>query len=170
MVVLTQSRVLTHNERVDRHGKLPKLIFVRHITITRVHGRIKTVTFSPGPLDGGYPTEFHAYDGFYLIGEFLRGPHPDFTSDYTMYSGRDNAGHIIQTDSETPYTVTRDDYVPPARWRYHFTVTKNGTTILTAEVTPSERLGPQLILHIAETLHPDPAARGVCPTVLRLEL
>jgi hypothetical protein len=130
-----------------------KVIFVRKIAITRVHGRIKTVTFSPGPMDGGYPTEFHAYDGFYLLCEFLRGPHADFTSDYTMYSGRDNAGHIIQTDSETPYTVTRDDYVPPAKWRYHFTVTKTGIPdipILTAEVIPSERLGPQIILHISD--------------------
>ena len=125
-----------------------KKIFLKPIHITRVHGTIKTVTFAHTPSIGAW--EFKAIDAFTLIGEFLRGPNADFThDDYVL--GKDNLDHIIATDSETGYTITRDhyeDYTPPPRWQYHFTVTKNGTTILTAEVIPSERLGPQLILHI----------------------
>src|SRR5260221_10020699 len=125
-----------------------KKIFLKPIHITRVHGTIKTVTFAHTPSIGAW--EFKAIDAFTLIGEFLRGPNADFThDDYVL--GKDNLDHIIATDSETGYTITRDhyeDYTPPPRCHYHFTVTKNGTTILTAEVIPSERLGPQLILHI----------------------
>jgi hypothetical protein len=141
-----------------------KQIFIPPTRITRVHDRIKTVTFPFPAQTDGYPTRVYASECFDLLFLFLFGPNDDHKHDLESAT---IAGKITEKDRETGYLVTRDrdlnpkrqyHFTPDAQWRYHFVITKNDTTILTAELIESERLGPQFILHIVEPLHPDPAA------------
>jgi hypothetical protein len=115
-----------------------KLIFIPTAHITYAHGKIKTVTFPYRPKDaGGYPTEVHAMELFDLIFMFLFGPKEESAPHMHNLVDDDTPGVIAVKDPETGYVVTRD-YPPHGRWRYHFTATKNDTTMLTAELIPSE--------------------------------
>ena len=123
-----------------------KQIFIPPTRITRVHGNIKTVTFLYPPEARG--SDINAYQCFNLLFAFLIGPnnldHDHYLEDATI------DGKITSKDRETGYLVTRD-MDPNAEWRYHFTVTKNDTTILTAELFESESPGTKFIVHITPT-------------------
>jgi hypothetical protein len=126
-----------------------KLIFIPTAHITYDHGKIKTVVFPFGPKDAeGYPPEVHALELFHLLFMFLFGPKEESAPHTHNLADGGTPGVISMKDPETGYLITRDDYVPPAKWRYHFTVAKDDTTILTAELIPSEDLGPRFILPI----------------------
>jgi hypothetical protein len=78
---------------------------------------------------------------------FLFGPKEESAPHMHNLEDGGTAGGLSMKDPETGYVVTRD-YPPDGRWRYHFTATKDDTTILTAELIPSEDIGPRFILHI----------------------
>lgn len=123
-----------------------KKLFGTPAIITYAHGKIKTVTFPAGPHG-----EFHGPDCFEIILGFLRGPNADPTHEDDVDVGKYGEGPWV--DPETGCTITMDHSydaigtkLPPVSW--HFTATKNGATILTAEMIESWRLGPKLILHL----------------------
>jgi hypothetical protein len=135
-----------------------KLIFIPPTRITRIHGKIKTVTFLYPPDARG--SAVNAYQCFHLLFMFLFGPKEESAPHMHNLVDAIISEHITVTDPETGYLVTRDretsDKDTPhdheMGWRYHFTVTKNGITVLTAALIEfeSEKLGPQFVLHIAE--------------------
>ena len=123
-----------------------KQIFIPSTRITRVHGNIKTVTFLFPPEARG--SDINAYQCFNLLFLFLFGPN-NFDHKHDLEDAIID-GKITEKDRETGYLVTRDRD-PNAEWRYHFTVTKNDTTILTAELFESEAPGTRFIVHITPT-------------------
>jgi hypothetical protein len=123
-----------------------KQIFIPPTRITRVHDNIKTVTFLYPPEARG--SDINAYQCVNLLFLFLFGPN-NVNRQHDLENGMID-GKITSKDRETGYLVTRDSN-PHAEWRYHFTVTKNGTTILTAELFESEGPGTRFIVHITRT-------------------
>jgi hypothetical protein len=109
-------------------------------TAQYVHGKIKTITFSAGPHGN-----FHGPQCFRLILEVLRGP------DATNYDNVDygEGGEGPWVDHETDCVITMDDTTGPLQ-TWHFTVTKNGSVVLTAQMiewrSGGPHGGPQLIL------------------------
>jgi hypothetical protein len=139
-------------------------IFIPTAHIAYTHGKIKTVTFPFRPKDeDGYPTKIYAADCFNLIFMFLFGPQEESNPHAHNLEDGVVPGVISEKDPETGYLVIRDDkgmnYADPAwvkkyadvTWQYHFTVTKDDTTILIAEMIPSEKIGPRFIVHILPT-------------------
>jgi hypothetical protein len=125
-----------------------KQIFIPPTRITRVHDNIKTVTFLFPPEARG--SDVNAYQCFNLLFLFLFGPN-NINRDHTLEDATNDKKQVTEKDRETGYLVTRDDRELPGEWRYHFTVTQNDTTILTAELFESEDPGTRFILHITRT-------------------
>jgi S1-C subfamily serine protease len=138
-----------------------KLIFIPPTRITRVHGKIKTVTFLYPPDARG--SAVNAYQCFHLIFMFLFGPKEESNPHMHNLEDGPTPGGLSMKDPETGYVVTRDrdphydirdmdpnDMGPNDGWRYYFTVTKNDTAILTAILVEPEQetLGPRFVLHI----------------------
>jgi hypothetical protein len=136
-------------------------IFIPTAHITYAHGKIKTVTFPFRPKDeDGYPTKIYALDCFNLLFMFLFGPKEESNPHTHNLENGVIPGVISTKDPETGYLVIRDDkgmnYADPAwrekyadvTWQYHFTVTKDDAIILTAEMIPSEKIGPRFIVHL----------------------
>jgi hypothetical protein len=105
------------------------------------HGKIKTITFYAGPHGN-----FHGPQCFELIVEVLRGPNGD---DKNVDYGENGEGPWV--DYETGCIITMDNETRPGV-AWHFTVTKNGSIILTAEMiewrSGGPHGGPQLILNL----------------------